>query len=138
MANTKDAVKDLLDFLPVRDQGNRNILQGSWEAGDRLRNISASQASNLESVDQDLGTTSDVTHNNVEIDGDLNHDGDNAGFYGTDPVAQPSSTGETGGFTAGSGTSVNDDSTFTGNVGSTAYTVGDLVKHLKNTGLLAS
>jgi len=59
------------------------------------------------------------------------------GFFNATPIAQPSSTGETSGFTAGSGTSVNDDSTFTGNVGSTAYTIGDIVKHLKNLGLLA-
>jgi hypothetical protein len=62
---------------------------------------------------------------------------DKVGFFGQDPVAQPSSAGETTGFTAGAGTGANDDSTFTGNVGSTAYTVGDIVKHLKNLGLLA-
>lgn len=59
-------------------------------------------------------------------------------FHGTTPVAQPSSTGETAGFTAGAGTGVNDDSTFTGNVGSTAYRISDVVKHLKNLGLLAA
>lgn len=59
------------------------------------------------------------------------------GFFGATPVAQPSSTGEATGFTAGSGTGVNDDSTFTGNLGATAYTISDLVKHLKNLGLIA-
>jgi hypothetical protein len=63
---------------------------------------------------------------------------DPLGFYGATPVAQPSGTGETTGFTAGSGTAVNDDSTFTGNVGSTAYRLSDVVKHLKNLGLIAS
>lgn len=62
---------------------------------------------------------------------------DKIGFYGLTPLVQPSSAGETTGFTAGSGTAANDDSTFTGNVGSTAYTVGDIVKHLKNLGLIA-
>lgn len=52
-------------------------------------------------------------------------------------VVQGSSTGETTGFTAGGGTAVNDDSTFTGNTGSTAYTVSDIVKHLKAAKLLA-
>jgi hypothetical protein len=52
--------------------------------------------------------------------------------------AQQSGTGETVGFTAGSGTAVNDDSTFTGNVGSTAYRVSDVVKALKNHGIIAS
>ena len=58
------------------------------------------------------------------------------GFFGTTPVVQPSGTGETSGFTAGAGTGVNDDSTFTGNVGATAYRVNDIVKALKNTGII--
>ncbi len=58
------------------------------------------------------------------------------GFWNKTPVAQPSSTGETVGFTAGGGTTVTDASTFTGNVGSTAYRISDLVKHLKNIGLI--
>lgn len=62
---------------------------------------------------------------------------DKVGAFGATPIVQPSSTGEETGFTAGSGTAVNDDSTFTGNVGSTAYTLGDIVKHLKNLGLIA-
>ena len=60
------------------------------------------------------------------------------GFFGTAPAAQPSTTGTTIGFTAGSGTAANDDSTYTGNTGSSAYTVGDIVKALKDLGLLAS
>lgn len=60
------------------------------------------------------------------------------GFWGATPVIQQSATGETTGFTAGSGTAVNDDSTFTGNVGSTAYRINDIVKHLKTIGLLAA
>jgi hypothetical protein len=60
------------------------------------------------------------------------------GFYGATAIARPSSTGETTGFTAGTGTAVNDDSTFTGNVGSTAYRISDIVKHLKNLGLITS
>ncbi len=64
--------------------------------------------------------------------------GNSIGFVGATPVAQQSGTGETTGFTAGSGTGVNDDSTFTGNVGSTAYRINDVVKALKNYGLLAS
>lgn len=64
--------------------------------------------------------------------------GQKLGFFGVTPVVQPRSTGEATGFTAGAGTSVLDDSTFTGNTGSIAYTIGDIVKHLKNLGLIDS
>ena len=64
--------------------------------------------------------------------------GQKLGFFNATPVIQQSSTGETTGFTAGSGTAVLDDSTFTGNTGSTAYTIGDIVKHLKTIGIIAS
>lgn len=60
------------------------------------------------------------------------------GFFGASPVPQQSTTGTTTGFTAGSGTGVNDDSTFTGNTGSSGYTIGDIVLALKNYGLLAA
>ena len=59
-------------------------------------------------------------------------------FFGVSPVAQPSTTGTATGFTAGSGTSANDDSTYTGGTGSAAYTVGDIVLALKQLGLLSS
>ena len=59
-------------------------------------------------------------------------------FFNATPVAQQSGTGETTGFTAGAGTNVTDQSTFTGNVGSTAYRISDVVKALKNYGLLAA
>ena len=59
------------------------------------------------------------------------------GKWGATPIVQPSSTGQTAGSTVGVGNNVNDDSTFTGGVGATAYTIGDIVKHLKNAGNIA-
>jgi hypothetical protein len=59
-------------------------------------------------------------------------------FFGGTPVIQQAGTGETVGFTAGGGTTVTDASTFTGNVGATAYRISDVVKALKNYGLLAA
>jgi hypothetical protein len=59
-------------------------------------------------------------------------------FYNSTPVVQPSTTGTTTGFTAGAGSAVDSAATFTGNTGSTAYTIGDIVKALKTLGLLAA
>lgn len=58
-------------------------------------------------------------------------------LWNATPVVQPSSTGTNTGFTAGSGTAVKDDSTFTGGIGSTAYNASDIVKALKQLGALA-
>lgn len=60
------------------------------------------------------------------------------GFFNATPVVQQAGTGETTGVTNGSGSSIHPDATFTGNVGSAAYTISDIVKALKNLGLLAS
>lgn len=58
------------------------------------------------------------------------------GFYGTTPVAQQTAAAETTGYTAGTSTAVTIDGTFTGGVGATAYTIGDVVAALKNLGVL--
>jgi len=61
------------------------------------------------------------------------------GFYGATPVTtQPTAHAVTTGFAAGSGTAVLSGSTFTGNTGTTAYTLGDIVAALKSLGLIAS
>jgi hypothetical protein len=64
--------------------------------------------------------------------------GQKLAFYNSTPVVQHSTTGETTGVSGGSGTNIHANATFTGNVGSAAYTISDVVKALKNLGLLAS
>lgn len=58
-------------------------------------------------------------------------------FFGATPVLQQATTGTVTGLTAGASTAVKVDSTYTGNTGTAAYTVGDLVLALKNIGILA-
>lgn len=67
-------------------------------------------------------------------------DGTNAmiGFLGASAIARYSTTGTTAGFTAGAGSAVDSAATFTGNTGSTAYTIGDAIRALKQYGLLAA
>lgn len=62
----------------------------------------------------------------------------NVGFYNTTPIAKYATTGTFAGFTAGAGTNVTHLSTFTGNTGATAYTIGDVVRALKLYGLLTA
>jgi hypothetical protein len=59
------------------------------------------------------------------------------GLYGVAPVERYKTTGTSGGFTAKAGEAVKAESTFTGATGSTAYTIGDIVKALKLVGLVA-
>jgi hypothetical protein len=59
-------------------------------------------------------------------------------FHNSTPVVQHATAGEATGFTAGAGTAVTHLSTFTGNAGATAYTIADVVKCLKNKGLMAA
>lgn len=60
------------------------------------------------------------------------------GFFGATPVVQQTAHGFASGFTANSGANVLAASTFTGGIGSSAYTLSDLVAALKNLGFLAA
>jgi len=115
MASRTEASEEALQSIVLRKSGNRKLIKSALETGDGAS----------------------PRFKDAKIEGNLNHQGSQLAFFGGSLVSQPSSTGETSGFTAGSGTTVNDDSTFTGNVGTTAYTISDVVKHLKNTNLLA-
>lgn len=59
-------------------------------------------------------------------------------LFNVTPAIQYATTGTATGFTAGAGTTVTHLSTFTGNTGSTAYTIGDVVRALKLSGLVAA
>lgn len=62
--------------------------------------------------------------------------GGKIGFFGITPVVKPTSTGEADGVSVGAGTALTHTATFTGDNGTTAYTLSDVVKHLKDLGLL--
>ena len=79
-------------------------------------------------------TTGTSTFNNVDINGNTavgNAATDTIGFYGATKIAQPTTSVTAATFVAGSGTAVNDASTFDG------YTIAKVVKALRNLGLLA-
>lgn len=59
-------------------------------------------------------------------------------FYNSTPIVQYATTGTSVGFTAGAGTAVTHLSTFTGNTGAAAYTIADVVRALKQLGLIAA
>jgi hypothetical protein len=59
------------------------------------------------------------------------------GFFKHAVVKQPKTTKTVTGFTEVAGTTVKSESTFTGNKGATAYTIGDIILALKELGLMA-
>lgn len=63
---------------------------------------------------------------------------DLVGLFGQTPAAQPTSAANVHTVAAGSTTSVFVNTTFDGSIGSTAYTVGDIVAALKTLGIIKS
>lgn len=86
-----------------------------------------------------LGTS----NHTVTIPGSIAHKGaastQKIGFFNVTPIVQPSATGGATGYAAGttSGT-FHEDDTYTGNVGTTKYTINGIVAALKNLGLIKS
>lgn len=65
-------------------------------------------------------------------------EGSQAAFFGNTPISQPTTAGNTTINNAGSGATIKADTTSDGGLGGTAYTMSDLVRHLKQLGLIAS
>lgn len=60
------------------------------------------------------------------------------GFFNATPVVQQTAAGDVSVTTAGATNTVYRNTTFTGGTGSAAYTIGDVVKALKNLGFIAA
>lgn len=97
-------------------------------AGGATISLTAQTAINLSAPTVNVGFNAGQTLNIASATGLI-------GFYAATPVVRPSSTGQSAGYTANSGT---DTATFTGGSGTKAYTIGDIVRHLKALGLIAS
>jgi hypothetical protein len=63
---------------------------------------------------------------------------DKVGLFGQTPAAQPTAATNVHTVAAGSTTTVFANTTFDGSIGSTAYTLGDIVAALKTLGLIKS
>jgi hypothetical protein len=97
--------------------------------GTTLANDIPKQLSDGNSVGTTLGLAGIMSSSGV---------GDKISFFGATPVTQPASpTGNVHTPTVGSTTAVFVNTTFDGSIGTTAYTIGDLVIALKNLGLIA-
>jgi hypothetical protein len=73
----------------------------------------------------------------LAITGNLTQKGSDVGFFNTSPAAQQGTTGSAIGYTTGSTTATfHSDDTYTGNTGTTAYTINGIVAALKTYGLL--
>ena len=152
MNRTEEAVEFVYYNSVWQFNHNRSFVEPIYFSGTNAAGHAAESRTNL-----GLGSTNDVTFSSLTLSSDLTlGSGDNIvlstttgtkigtatnqllGFYNKTPITQPSSTGvTTNGFTTGSVSNVHANSTFTGGIGTTAYTISDVVAHLKSLGLLA-
>lgn len=58
-------------------------------------------------------------------------------FFNLTPITQPTAVGDSAGISAGAGTAVDHLATFVSGVGTTAYRIGDIIRALKNLGIIA-
>ena len=98
-------------------------------------NQSDSAVPSLSVTTQLVGINNAQPDYSLDVTGSMRVSG-SIGFYGETPTEQPEAEGTTIGFTANSGTALNFSTTFTGGVGSEAFTIGDVVRCLKELGLL--
>ncbi len=130
-ATAYDADED--NLIPASIGGNIEILAA--HGGNGTTSFSGSDGGNITIYAGNAGTDGGSGAGNpgsVKIA----HATDKMAFFAVTPVGQPQTTGTTTGFTAGSGTGMNNDSTSTGGSGSAAYTFGDVILALKQLGLL--
>jgi hypothetical protein len=117
-----------------------NTAESGSDAGSNLlianHNDAGTAIGNAVSIFRSTGRV--LLSGELEVDGALNHDGTTVGLYGVAPTVIYATTGTSTGFTAGGGTTVTHTSTFTGNTGSTAYTIGDIVRALKLIGAMTA
>lgn len=83
------------------------------------------------------GVNGDVTIGGTNaVNLNLGRSAGKIGLFGATAVLQQDSTGNTATFAAGAATASKADSTWTGGLGASAYSVGDIVRALKNLGLM--
>lgn len=92
-------------------------------------NVAAKQLSDFNSQGTTLGNPGTNAVNGLP---------DKISFFGATPVVQPGSATNVHTVAIGATTNVFTNTTFDGSIGSTAYTVGDLVAALKTLGLIKS
>ena len=160
-----DAATNLITLNQLNETVLLMYRSGSWMLADNISYVepiffSGNDAAGHAAASRTnlgLGETNSVTFSSLTLSSDLTFgSGDNIvlsttngtkigtatnqllGFYNKTPIAQPSTTGvTTNGFTQGSGNNIHPASTFTGGIGTNAYTISDIVAHLKSLGLIA-